>query len=44
MVIGWRSRDGNEHLLWNIETSFIIAAVGSISWIKKALVCGLFRI
>ena len=44
MVIGWRSRDGNEHFSWNTETKIVIAAVGSISLMKKALICGLCRI
>lgn len=39
--LGWGSRGENEHLSWNTETNIVIAAVGSISLIKKALVCGL---
>lgn len=39
--LDWGSRGENEHLSWNTETNIVIAAVGSISLIKKALVCGL---
>lgn len=39
--LGWGSRGENERLSWNAETDIVIAAVGSISVIKKALVCAL---
>lgn len=39
--LDWGSRGENEHLSWNTETNIVIAAVRSISLIKKALVCGL---